>query len=261
MSFEWVGRGGARAGAGRPRAGARRLALGTRGAIASRHPVHVTLRCVDGFFLRRWDVFKLVCDATSAAHVDEFRICELDLEPNHLHLILEVAGAEDLASGLQRFQSVLARRLNALARRSGQVFLDRYHSTVLTSPTQVKHALRYVLNNRRHHAADACRRLPDDWFDPYSSAAWFTGWDAPLIPTSDEHRAAIAMPCPTATPKTWLLAVGWRRLGLLSVAEIPGGTRRLEQHEDELAHRERMMAIDLERRTMRGELIVLDPDV
>lgn len=253
-----MGRGGVQLelfGSGRERA------VRPRGAIVARHPLHVTLRCVDGVFLRRWDAMELICVNVAQAQAESFRICELDVEPNHLHLLLEVDDAAALAEGLRRFQSVLAPRVNALLGRTGPVFLARYRMTVLTNPTQVKNALRYVLNNRRHHAADAGRRLPDDWFDPYSSAAWFAGWSAPLVATTAEHRAALALPCPTVAPRTWLLSVGWRRLGLLSPSEIPGGTRRLEQHEAELAHQRLRLEIDHEWRVMRGELMAVEPAV
>lgn len=229
-----------------------------RTVFAARYPVHVTLRCVAGVGLCRWDVMELACTVISEAHTSSFRICELNLEPNHVHLILEASGREDLADGLRRFQRIFARRLNGLLGRSGQVFLDRYYASLLTTPTQVRNAIRYVLNNRRHHAAGANRRLPDGWFDPFSSAAWFSGWDVPLQATTQEQRQAVALHRPTAPPQTWLLAVGWRRLGLLSPDEIPGDTRALERHEAELAHQFRRLEIDYEWRVMRGELLVLD---
>jgi hypothetical protein len=35
--------------------------------------------------------------------------------------------------------------------RKGKVFADRYHMRILKTPTEVKNALRYVLDNRWKH--------------------------------------------------------------------------------------------------------------
>jgi hypothetical protein len=62
----------------------------------------------------------------------------------------------------------------------------------------------HVLNNAQHHG------YAIDAFDPYSSAAWFDGWATP--PPAPERSD------PCAPPRTWLLAVGWKRRGLLALA-------------------------------------------
>ena len=83
----------------------------------------------------------------------------------------------------------------------------------LHSPREVRHALLYVLNNRRKHLAAAGRSLEPGYLDPCSSALAFDGWARPLV--YDDHPA-------TAPPRTWLAAVGWRRHGLLRPEEVPG---------------------------------------
>lgn len=90
---------------------------------------------------------------------------------NHLHLITEAADEHALARGMQGFEVRIARRLNSAMKRSGRLFAHRYHARILTTPTQTRYALRYVLQNRKHHAAE--KRFSKTWFDPYSSAAWF----------------------------------------------------------------------------------------
>jgi hypothetical protein len=142
-------------------------------------------------------------------------------------LIAETKSRESLSHGLQGFKSGLARRLNAILGRSGPLFDDRYHARPLGTPMEVRNALRYVLNNARHHAADAGRVIEAAWFDPFSSAAWFTGWREPLVASTSAHARLLAMPAPTKSASTWLLAVGWRRHGLIGVDEIPGARRAL----------------------------------
>ena len=107
---------------------------------------------------------------------------------------------------------------------------DRYHFNVLTTPTAVRNALRYVLLNARRHWAKSLQRLGKDVakamrasarpvLDVPSSARWFDGWlgDVPV------DRAP---PSPVAKAQTWLLSRGWRRAGgLIDPNEIPGGAR------------------------------------
>lgn len=61
-----------------------------------------------------------------------------------------------------------------------------------------------------------------DWIDPCSSAAWFDGWERPVEADTPWKRELLEMPAPTVKPRTWLLNVGWRRLGLLRFDEMPG---------------------------------------
>jgi len=81
----------------------------------------------------------------------------------------------------------LARGLNKLMGRSGQVLADRYHEHVLRTPSEVARAMNYVRRNREHHLGDRGARLPAGYVDPYSSASVAHG---------------IVLP----TPRTWLLA-------------------------------------------------------
>jgi hypothetical protein len=55
---------------------------------------------------------------------------------NHLHLLVEASDREGLTRGMQR---------------RGRVVHDRYHAHILRTPTEVRHARRYLLNNAAHH--------------------------------------------------------------------------------------------------------------
>ncbi|HET9624744.1 MAG TPA: transposase, partial [Kofleriaceae bacterium] len=114
-------RGGKRRGAGRkpngPRAGSPHL---ERPALAARHPVHVVLRAVDAVGnLRRRHAYHAIRIATLVVgNRDVFRIVQLSIQHNHVHLIVEAADKHALAKGMQAFQISAAKQLNrAISKR------------------------------------------------------------------------------------------------------------------------------------------------
>jgi len=134
---------------------------------------------------------------------------------NHLHLIAEAESREALARAMQGLAVRLAKRLNRLWGRRGAVFADRYHARVLCTPREVRNALAYVLCNQRRHQAQSGRRLPADWVDPFSSGMEFDGWKV-------RPRGRSTGPPTVVRPQGWLLREGWRRHGLITLAEVPG---------------------------------------
>jgi len=72
----------------------------------------------------------------------------------------------------------------------------------------VRNALVYVLANAKKHLRVV------SGLDPCSSARWFDGF-RDVAPSQHLPSA------PTREPRTWVLRVGWRRHGLLSVEEGP----------------------------------------
>lgn len=208
--------GGKREGAGRkPRGAEAGVSHSSRPELASRHPVHVTLRLQTGLpSLRAKDRFLVVKRAfVKGCNRMGFRLCQFSVQGNHLHFICEAKDKRSLSRGMQGLSIRIARGLNNICKRTGKVFNDRYHCHVLKTPREVKNALYYVIQNARHHAVDNGRRLAKHYLDPFSSWAYFDGW------REDRKRFQIAArtdPPPVAKPHTWLLDKGWRRHGLLS---------------------------------------------
>ncbi len=194
-----------------------------RATVAARYPQHVTLRvAADVPSLRRPHFAKVVREAIAAAQREAFRIVQFNVLSNHLHLIIEAETVKDRALGIASLEVRLARRINILVGRTGKLFPERYHARALTSPTEVRNALRYVLNNALHHDPNITFCLGEDWIDPYSSAAWFDGWDRPIVVDAPWKSELLAMPAPTVKARSWLLSVGWRRRGLIRFDEMPG---------------------------------------
>jgi REP element-mobilizing transposase RayT len=214
-----TGWGGARAGAGRRPGPRRRDPHRRRAPLAARNPCHVTLKVRPGLPSLRGArlVAELERSWREACDRGRFRLVHYSVQADHAHLIVEAASARDLACGLKSVAARLARAANRVFRRAGRVLADRAHVRVLRTPREVRRAIAYVLRNSRRHVARAGRRVRA-WIagvDPASSGRWFEGWRTP-------QPRAPGPPAVTA-PRTWLLAAGWRRHGLVDPSEVPGG--------------------------------------
>ncbi len=137
-----------------------------------------------------------------------FRILHFSIQPSHVHLIVEAGSKLTLMRGLRGLGIWLARRVNAVLGRTGRVLADRYHARPLATPTAMRNAIVYVLQNHRHHQPSRYA------IDECSSGPWFDGWAEPLPPPDT--------PPPVAAPATWLARVGWRwRHGPIGFHESP----------------------------------------
>jgi hypothetical protein len=138
-------------------------------------------------------------------------------------LIVEAHDHAALGRGMKAIGARLARAVNRISGRRGPVLGDRYHHRLLSTPREVRSALRYVLLNARRHAAKlhAALRGPVR-LDPASSARWFDGWRIGARVESDEARDLPEGRPPVARARLWLLTVGWRRYGLIDPADVPG---------------------------------------
>jgi len=225
-AFAFRTHGGKRKNAGRPKQGVRASERHKkRPSHHARHPLHVICRVTSEVGrLRKRRVYKIAqralvtCWKRSAA----FRICHVSIQGSHLHLIVEAASEGALARGMQGFQISFARQLNAELGRKGQVFVDRYHAVVLDSPTKVRNALAYVLNNWRKHYED--RGVFATEHDVYSSGLQSNVWvNAPPV---IELKPGMQL-LPVCFPRTWLLEHGWRKGGgELSPWHWPGPSRK-----------------------------------
>ena len=201
LDFETISRrgaprGGRRPGAGRPPTREEPRTFRAARRHNGRCPVHVTLRVSKHVpYLRRERVHAAVVAALWEARVGVFhgarrprraaqgthaasprvRVIHYSLQSNHLHMIVEAA----LSRGMQGLVIRLARAINRVTGRHGPVFPDRFHSGDLDSPTKMRRALVYVLQNAYKHAQKRWKtsipRTIED-LDRFSSARFFDGW-------------------------------------------------------------------------------------
>jgi REP element-mobilizing transposase RayT len=218
-SFCFRTRGGKRRGAGRKPAipGRPGVSHAARPRLTGKQPIHVTLHVAAGVpNLRRNALYLPIMNALRAGMArTRFRLCHFAVLSNHLHLIVEAETARDLARGMQGLSSRLAKRVNQVLDRRGRFFSDRYHVHVLRSPTEVHHALAYVLLNQRRHEAERSGHRPAPAVDGWSSGAWFAGWSR-----TPPNAAVIrrSRPPPVVPAATWLLREGWLQGGPIRAA-------------------------------------------
>jgi hypothetical protein len=172
--------------------------------------------------LRRGAVFRTILRVLRKARGRfGLRVAEFAVLGNHLHLVVEAEGAAGLTRGMRGLCTRIAIHLNRAFGRKGKIFDDRYHARQLRTPLEVRHGLLYVLNNKRKHAAQSGLVLRHAWIDPCSSGPIFTGWR--------DAKPRRGLDLGTLAPRTWLLREGWRRHGLLGVAEVPGSPQRVSR--------------------------------
>ena len=173
--------------------------------------MHITARLRAGLpSMRRKDAHRAILRAFEAgSERNGFRLTQYSVQSNHIHLIVEAPNRLALSRGLQGLLIRVARALNRAWRREGSVFSDRYHDRILRTPTEVRNALAYVLNNAKRHG------IYEAGVDPFSSGLWFDGWR--------EALPSASTPGILAKAQSWLLTRGWRRWGLISLDTVPSG--------------------------------------
>ena len=184
----------------------------------SRVPLHVTLRIARGVPNLRAEVpMRAMRRAlTEGKERLGLRVVHYAVQPDHVHLIVEAEDTRALSRGVAGLSVRFARGFNRALGRRGRVMGDRYHARSLSSPREVRRAIAYVLLQTRRHAAK--RRVGvTTTLDPCSSAPCFDGWTRGK-PREGPWTGTVV------EPRTWLLAAGWRRHGLIDPAEVPGTT-------------------------------------
>jgi REP element-mobilizing transposase RayT len=176
--------GGRRKNAGRkPNAERALVSRKAREEVNGRWPVHVTIRVLPEIpslrVLNGWVRRALI----AGSRRDGFRLIHFAILGNHLHLIAEGDDRVSLSRGIQGLAIRIARAVNqALSRKRGKVFSDRYHEHVLKSPRETKAAVNYLIHNYRKHCAKAGRPLPANFVDQHSSAIYQAGLEANPLP-------------------------------------------------------------------------------
>ena len=163
-----------------------------------RVPVHVSIRLRSGIPTSRQPRFvrRFRSSLSEACIRHGFRVVHYSIQRDHVHLLIEAHTNHSIACGMKSVGARIGKLANRLFQRKGKVLDGRYHLRPLRTPLEVHRALRYVLLNHRHHAAQQHSSTPMPSIprvqpDPASSGRWFDGW-----------RIATVPPNPTSTPKS-----------------------------------------------------------
>ena len=172
LSLEFRPWGGKRKGAGRkPKNGQRGVPHRPRPKHSHRCPVLLTMRAGRLPSFRKQAFLPVFHEAFARAQKElDFSIIEFGIEDEHLHFIVEAKDGRSLSRGGAGLAIRLARAVNRLCGRKGQVWPERFHTRELRSPRQLRNALVYVIQNRAKHSRG------ERAMDPYSSAGVFNGW-------------------------------------------------------------------------------------
>jgi REP element-mobilizing transposase RayT len=156
---------------GRPRGS--RVSHSRRPEVRSNWPHHVTVRVRHGVWnLRSQRCFSRIARALAAVRDREgFRVVHFSVQGNHLHLVTEASARRDMSNGMRALLIRIARSLNALMGTRGRLYADRYHERVVTSRSQMRNVLRYVLENHARHLNEIGKGHLAAAIDAYSSAA------------------------------------------------------------------------------------------
>ena len=136
----------------------------TRPVLKASCPMHVTKKLAAGLpGLRCLEAWSVITDAIRRANRARLvRVIEFTVQGDHLHMLCEGGDAKAVGRGLGGLFTSVARQLNRLWGRCGKVYSERYHREDLTTPTQVRNAIRYVLGNIYKHV-EGIVRMTGSW--------------------------------------------------------------------------------------------------
>ena len=127
-----------------------------------------------------------------------WRIVHFSIQATHVHLLVEIENETELARAMKGWGVRVAKSVNRILRRKGNVVSGRYHVHPLRTPREVRHAIAYVICNAHKH-----RAISSGW-DPWSSAAWFEGWSHPLGERPNRYRERVPIPVARAQHGSFL---------------------------------------------------------
>jgi REP element-mobilizing transposase RayT len=179
---------------GRPRSKGSGVSHHRRPVLEEKSALHITLKATRAVpnlrARRRFAVIKNAFVKFCAPKELGFRLIHFAVLSNHVHFVVEADSKRALAMGMQKLLHSISRRLNALSlhehggRQStktgsyrelegwlGRVFADRYHAHLLSSPTEMQNAVRYVRNNADRHYRFGEVYAQRRGVDPFSSFA------------------------------------------------------------------------------------------
>lgn len=124
-------------------------------------------------------------------------------------MMVEACDNFSLSRGLKSFAICFAKSVRRIVKIQGPLFAGRYHIHILKTPTEVKRALAYILQNFSKHSKLIWH------LDKFSSASHFGQWRSLLNgnpgPLLAEFDGPKKLPPYLTAPRSWLAREGWLR--------------------------------------------------
>ena len=207
--------GGRRKGGGRKKSSSSGVSHLKRAEVTGKVPVHVTTRVIEDMPNLRQPGVREAClrcfrearERPGRSTAGWFHLVHFSIQRNHFHFVVEASDRKTLSVAICGLLGRIAKALNKLFGRKGDVFPERYHDHVLRTPRETYNAIRYLFANARKHGEVLRKGRPD----PFSSGLWFTGWRDYV------HDGWMGLEGPVAQARSWMLSEGWKRYGLLEV--------------------------------------------
>lgn len=136
--------GGRRPGAGRPRKHSTGVAHIKREKVTRHYPIHINFKY--NAQIRSDETMKVLRRSFQHAYMKGLNVTHFTLQSNHIHLIAETNHNKALNSGMRSITATLNHNF-----KKGKIQTERYHLHVLKTPTEVRNAIQYVLNNDLKH--------------------------------------------------------------------------------------------------------------
>ena len=119
-----------------------------RAEVTGKVPVHVTTRVGDDIPNRRQPGVRETClrcfrearERPGRSTSGWFRLVHFSIQRNHLHFVVEASDRKTLSVAICGLLGRLAKALNKLFGRKGDVFPERYHDHVLRTPRETYNA-------------------------------------------------------------------------------------------------------------------------
>jgi putative transposase len=206
IQLEFKTRGGKRKGAGRKKRLASEPEHVRRASITHKIPMHLTVRCETGVPSLRSKYFLfLLGRMIMLARLKGLAISHFAIESNHIHLIAEARSNQALARGMMSLTASIRAALKSIFGHVGKVLAGRFHTHLLKTPSEMKHALKYVFFNHAKH----CGMKP--FIDFFFSAALFAEIHLFLDTQIEDNKWLWPARAALAQPESWMQAVGWKR--------------------------------------------------
>lgn len=154
--------------------------------ISSTGIYHIILRSVNQHIIFEEDAdyqkfLYILSDCKSKYDIDIYAYCLMD---NHIHLLL-YSNQDTLSSFFQSLGTRFVRWYNTKYCRSGHLFQDRFHSSVIENNTHYLSTLFYIHNNPVK--ANICQNQSEYYWSSYNA---FYGQKNPLINISFSYDIA-----------------------------------------------------------------------